>query len=110
MVSVQDEIKHFLIMNPTVIFTNINCPEADAAYATMCQHTDAKDKIRQCDLGWNFGDFNNDVQDVRWVLGKITGKPGVPYIYINREYIGGNEEIEELKNKGLLGKMLKVDT
>lgn len=62
----------------------------------MCNHVNTSRLTRDC------ADDGADIQDA---LQELTGQRSVPNIFINKQHIGGNSDLQALKKDDLKSKL-----
>ncbi|EPE08607.1 glutaredoxin [Ophiostoma piceae UAMH 11346] len=79
--------------NPAVVFSKSYCPYCRSAKRTL---DDLGAKYTLVEL-----DQEEDGSDIQEALLKISGQRTVPNIFIGKEHIGGNSDLESRRNKDL---------
>ncbi|KAG7354974.1 glutaredoxin [Nitzschia inconspicua] len=80
---VQQEIRSIVDSNPCVMFIWESSPSCKKAIQAFDRMGDVTVKIVRLDDPWSEGN------KMRAELGKMTGKPSVPSVWIGGEYVGG---------------------
>lgn len=89
--------------NPIFIASKSYCPYGKQALITLTHNCRVpKDKIKIIQL-----DEMKYGQELQKGLFQMNGQSTVPHIYINHKFIGGNDNLQELRNKGKLEAMVK---
>lgn len=79
--------------NPAVVFSKSYCPYCRSTKRTL---DDLGAKYTLVEL-----DQEEDGSDIQEALLKISGQRTVPNIFIGKEHIGGNSDLEARKSKDL---------
>lgn len=96
-------IQNLIEKNPIFIASKSYCPYGRQAYITLTHNCRVpKDKIKIIYL-----DELKYGAELQKGLYQINGHSTVPQIYINHKFIGGNDNLQELKNKGQLNNLIK---
>ncbi|KAK5774158.1 uncharacterized protein PWA37_002863 [Arxiozyma heterogenica] len=96
-------IQNLIEKNPIFIASKSYCPYGRQAYITLTHNYRVpKDKIKIIYL-----DELKYGAELQKGLYQINGQSTVPHIYINHRFIGGNDKLQELKNKDQLSDLLK---
>lgn len=96
-------IQNLIEKNPIFIASKSYCPYGRQAYITLTHNCRVpKDKIKIIYL-----DELKYGAELQKGLYQINGQSTVPHIYINHKFIGGNDKLQELKNKGQLSDLIK---
>jgi len=84
--------------NPVVVYSKSWCP--------YCRQT----KQTLTDFGASFQVYEldqiDDGEEIQAYLGQKTGQPTVPNIFIEQKHIGGNSDLQKIKNAEKLKDLL----
>lgn len=94
--SIKTEIRQTVEKSPIVVFSKSYCP-----YCTQTKETFNKFNPVIIEL-----DQIPDGGFIQRGLQELTGQRTVPNIFINKEHIGGNSDLQNLKKSGELYKLI----
>lgn len=94
------KVKNLIASNHIFVASKTYCPYCQATLRTFDQLG-----VQPNVLQLNQIDEGAEIQDA---LREITGQTTVPNIFIDGKHIGGNSELQALKSKGVLNKLLKL--
>lgn len=96
-------IQGLIDKNPIFIASKSYCPYGKQALITLTHNCRVpKDKIKVIQL-----DEMKYGRELQKALFQMNGQSTVPHIYINHKFIGGNDNLQELRNKGKLDGLVK---
>ena len=105
--TLEAKVKALIASVPVVIFSKSYCP--------YCRQTKmlfrmlvSEGLLTSDDVHITELDLNNDGAAMQDCLHKTTGQRSVPNIWIGGEFIGGNDDIQELYQSGALVAKLKA--
>ncbi|CAK7203743.1 Glutaredoxin [Sporothrix eucalyptigena] len=87
------KVQQLIDDNAVVVFSKSYCPYCRSTKRTL---DDLGAKYYVIEL-----DQEDDGSEIQDALAKISGQRTVPNIYIGKEHIGGNSDLEARKNKDL---------
>ncbi|CAL9733151.1 glutaredoxin-1 [Monosporozyma unispora] len=91
-------IQSLIDKNPILIVSKTHCPYGKQSYITFTHACKVpKDMIKVIQL-----DEMKYGSELQKGLFQMNGQRTVPHIYINHKFIGGNDDLQDLKNKGKL--------
>ncbi|CAP73045.1 uncharacterized protein PODANS_2_4650 [Podospora anserina S mat+] len=95
----QKKAQQLIDDNAVMVFSKSYCP--------YCNNT--KRLLDSYDATYKAIELNqeDDGDDIQAALAKITGQRTVPNIFINKQHIGGNSDLEAVASKGKDGKKLE---
>lgn len=96
-------VKDLIDQNKVFVASKTYCPYCQATLKTLFEESKVP-KEKSLVLQLNTIDDGADIQEA---LYEINGQKTVPNIYINGKHIGGNSDLQELKNAGKLEQLLK---
>jgi glutaredoxin 3 len=85
--------------NAVVVFSKSYCPYCKTTKSTLKELTTAIEVVELDQIP-----EGSDLQDA---LEQLNGQRTVPNIYINKKHIGGNSDLQSLRNAGKLNGLLK---
>ena len=96
--SLKNQIKQLIQTEKVLVFSKSYCPYCDATKSLL--RTKGVDfKLFELDQLPNGDEMQKN-------LAEITGQRTVPNVFINKEHIGGNSDLQALEQKGQLSKKL----
>lgn len=96
-------VKDLIAKNKVFVASKTYCPYCQASLKTLFDDYKVSDK-KSIVLQLNTIDDGAEIQEA---LYEINGQKTVPNIYIDGKHIGGNSDLQELKNSGKLEELLK---
>ncbi|KAH6603156.1 glutaredoxin 3 [Trichoderma cornu-damae] len=93
------EAQRIIDSNNVVIFSKTWCPYCKAAKQTL---NDLKAEYEVVEL-----DNRNDGDELQDALLQISGQRSVPNIFMAKQHIGGNSDLQELAKSGVLKRRLE---
>lgn len=98
-----NRVKELIGKNQVFVASKTYCPYCQAALKTLFDDLHVS-KSKSLVLQLNTIDDGAEIQEA---LAEINGQKTVPNIYIDGKHIGGNSDLQELKNSGKLEELLK---
>ena len=99
MAEIEQKVKGIIDSNAVVVFSKSYCP-----YCANTKHTLNKLGVKFFLLELDKIDDGGAIQDA---LEGLTGQRSVPNIFIKKQHIGGNSELQSLKSAGKLEGLLR---
>ncbi|CCE91553.1 dithiol glutaredoxin GRX1 TDEL_0C06640 [Torulaspora delbrueckii] len=96
-------VKDLIAKNKIFVASKTYCPYCQATLKTLFDDLNVP-KSKSLVLQLNTMDDGAEIQEA---LFEINGQKSVPNIYIDGKHIGGNSDLQELKNAGKLDEVLK---
>nr|CAB3249442.1 glutaredoxin-like [Phallusia mammillata] len=93
-------VRSIINSNRVVLFSKSFCPFCDLAKDVLSHAGEKNTTVLELDQ-------RNDGAEVQKYLKEITNVPTVPYVFINKEYIGGGTTLKSLHAQGKLVEILK---
>ncbi|CCE62026.1 hypothetical protein TPHA_0B03560 [Tetrapisispora phaffii CBS 4417] len=95
-------VKELIAAKPIFVAAKSYCPYCQASKSTLFKELNVPaDKATVLDL-----DQMQDGQAIQAILAELTQQNTVPNIFINGKHIGGNSDLQALKNNGELQKLV----
>ena len=98
-----DKVNAWIKEKPIFVASKTYCPYCQATLKTLFDDLNVP-KSKSLVLQLNTMDDGAEIQEA---LFEINGQKSVPNIYIDGKHIGGNSDLQELKNAGKLDEVLK---
>lgn len=92
------ELKEIISSSPIVIFSKTYCPYCTSTKTTISQLNKVP-KIIELDTIENGSIYQRGLEE-------LTGQRTVPNVFLNGKHIGGNSDLQQLKNSGKLQSLL----
>ncbi|KAG4305367.1 hypothetical protein PORY_000923 [Pneumocystis oryctolagi] len=92
-------VESILSNNKVVVFSKSYCPHCDKT-KSLLDSLNAKYHVLELDQ-------RGDGKNIQQYLLELTGQATVPNIFISRQHIGGNSDLEALQNSGKLEERLR---
>lgn len=91
-----DQVTKFINNNKFVVFTKSYCPYSRALRKMLDSHgLEGSYSVFEIDR-------ENHGNEVHKALEEISGRQTIPNVYLNRENLGGDKEVEEMAENGTL--------
>ncbi|KAJ8085242.1 Glutaredoxin [Marasmius tenuissimus] len=98
--SAKEIVESSINENTIAVFSKSWCPYCRSAKDTISKdYPDAEVKIYELDE-------MDEGEKIQAYLAEKTGQRTVPNIFINKQHVGGNDAIQNLKRKGELDKLV----
>lgn len=98
-----NKVKEMINENEVFVASKSYCPYCKRAKSTLFKEFNVPaDKALVLEL-----DEMDDGKDIQDALYEITGQTSVPNIFIEGKQVGGNDDLQGLKNSGKLDTMLE---
>jgi len=94
----QEQVKSLVAEHPVMVFSKSYCPFCRETKRTLDQLN-----VKHYDIELDLLDIGEQLQRA---LYEITSQRTVPAIFIDGKFVGGNSDLQALKNKGGLKTML----
>ncbi|XP_044735763.1 glutaredoxin-C4-like [Chrysoperla carnea] len=96
-----DNVNDIIRSDRVVIFSKAKCP-----YCTMAK--EVFDNLKQTYTVIEL-DERKDIEEIKNLLGEITGATTVPRVFINGIFVGGGSDVKTMYENGELQKRLNVE-
>jgi len=101
--SAQQITEDTISQHTVAIFSKSYCPYCRRAKATIAGLDLPEGSVQILEL-----DERNDGGDIQAYLLEKTGQRTVPNIFINKQHVGGNDNLQEANTNGKLQELLKL--